>query len=169
MTYFSGKTQVADIKKHYRDLAFIYHPDLHQDRFDYYNAIMTAVNAEYLEALARADRQTSVDENGKEHTYYYSQKVEQAIIDKIDELVKLRMVDVEIWLVGTWVWVDGNTRPYKDQLGKNGLKLSWHSKRKMWYFKQSPYRTTYSNQSFGSLKAKYGADRYESETTPALV
>jgi len=168
MTYFT-QTQVVDIKKHYRDLAMLYHPDRHQDRFEYYNRIMQEVNAEYLEALSRADRQTTTDAEGKEHTYFYNRQTEQAIMDKIAELIKLRMVDVDIWLVGTWVWVEGNTRPYKDLLGKDGAKLSWHSKRMMWYFKTTPYRTQYSGAGFDSLKAKYGANHYESESNPALA
>ena len=170
--FFDTVYQVNDIKSLYRDLAFQYHPDRNPAAdFEKFNRLMQQVNAEYHEALKSADRQTAKGEDGKDHTYYYNQEREQAVVDKIAELIKLQMDGVDIWLVGTWVWVEGNTRPYKDQLGKDGLGLSWHSKRKMWYFRTAQYRTQYSGADFDTLKTMYGAEKYENERDqrPALA
>jgi len=43
----------------------------------------------------------------------------------IDELMK--MDDITIEIIGCFVWVTGDTKPYKEQL--KTLKFRWHSKK----------------------------------------
>ena len=154
--YFSNCTTPEEIKRRYRELAFQNHPDRGGD-----TRSMQDINAEYHEALQRANGHTHRD-GEKEYTYRYEYECEQAIIDKISELLKLQMADVEIWLIGLWVWIVGDTRPYKEDL--KTLKCRWHSKRKCWYWKPYEDRSFYSNQSLGNLATRYGAKRFESET-----
>ena len=45
------------------------------------------------------------------------------LMNKISQLISLKMDGVDIWLIGKWIWVEGNTKSYKDALGKNGLGL----------------------------------------------
>jgi len=87
-------------------------------------------------------------------------------MDMISELLRLHMDGVEIWLIGTWLWIAGNTKPYHQVLGRKGLGCHWHQQRKMWYWKPYKGRTRYSNGSFSSLAMKYGATKIVEEENP---
>lgn len=148
--FFAGLISPELVKKHYRKLAMEHHPDRGGS-----TEIMQAVNVQYHIALSRCDGFKSIDDQGKEHKYHYDQDIEQAIMDKISELLKLRMSGVEICLIGTWLWVRGATKPFKDQL--KALSCRWHSKRICWYWKPYSGRTHYNRHAdFASLAWKYG-------------
>ena len=133
--YFLNLTTVFEIKKKFRELAMQHHPDLGGD-----NETMRIILEQYHEALAGVDGQSSFDEQGTEHTYHYNEANEAAIAEKIQQLLSLRMKNVEVALVGTWIWVSGDTKPHSKKLGRKkdadgnpvGLGLSWHGKKKMW-------------------------------------
>lgn len=66
-----------------------------------------------------------------------------------DELVAAldNTKDIEAELIGTWLWVTGNTRDHKDVLKALGFR--WSGKKQAWYMSPAPvkrgYRTKYSN------------------------
>ena len=164
MKYFEGCKTVQDIKSLYRKLAMQFHPDRGGD-----TATMQMINLEYHEMLKRLDGFVSWDSKGKEHTYHYRADVEQQIIDKINEMLNLRMEDVNIELIGVWVWVYGaNTKKYKEDLKKAGCR--WHSKRQMWYWhKKSNYRREFSGVPFEMLRQMYGSKVYDSDDSLGLA
>lgn len=43
---------------------------------------------------------------------------------------------IEVELCGKWLWVDGETKPVKEELKKLGLR--WASKKEKWYFAGTP-------------------------------
>jgi hypothetical protein len=145
---FSGLT-VEQIKIKYKKLAMQYHPDLGGDL-----EIMKMLNNAYEAALKSCDGQKTKDDQGQEHTYKYSQEIEQALMNKIIELLSLNMEDVDIDLIGTWIWVTGNTKPFKDKIKQAGC--TWHSKRGCWYFKIGKYYGKSSTSSLEELAKKYG-------------
>lgn len=154
--FFINCQTVNEIKSEYRRLCFIHHPDVGGD-----TATMQQLNAAYHKALKTFHGQVNQGSDGKDHTYYYNQDIEQAIIDKINELLALRLPNINILLVGTWIWVDGDTRPVKDSLKKAGLK--WHSKRSKWFFHTATFHRKYSGIDFDDLCDVYGAKSYKNE------
>jgi len=159
--WIEGCLTVGSVKKEYRHLAFENHPDLGGD-----TATMQEINAAYLVVLAALDGQTSLGTDGKEHTYRYSEKVEQAVMDKISEVLKVAKPEWEVELIGTWLWVSGTAKADKDVLNKNGLGMKWHSKRERWYWHLPTYRRTYSRIGFNDLRAMYGSQVMEKEQQP---
>lgn len=152
--FFQDCKTVNQIKAEYRRLCFIHHPDMGGD-----TATMQELNREYHEALSRADGETNIGTDGKPHTYYYNEAAEQAVMDKINELLNLRLPNIDILLVGTWVWVTGDTKPVKEQL--KSLKMRWHSKRQKWYWHTKSYRRRYNSKaSFNDLCDTYGVKSY---------
>lgn len=161
MTFFSHLSTVNDIKLHYRKLCMQHHPDRGGD-----TSLMQLINAEYHSALKRCNNQEFTGTDNKQRTYHYRQNVEQAVMDKISEIVSVGMVDVEIMLIGHWIWITGDTRQYARQLGKDGLKMRWHPKRKAWYW-HLPSKRKYrfnAHVELDDLAASYGYQSFDSRS-----
>lgn len=151
------QTTVADIKKEYRRLCNIHHPDKGGE-----TAMMQEVNAQYHEALQNIDGAVTQDKNGTKHTYTYKFDVEEAIIDKIDELLSLNLTGIEISLIGTWIWITGETKVYKEQL--KAAKCKWHAKRKCWFFSLQSKTRYNSKASLDDLASTYGYSTFNRKT-----
>jgi hypothetical protein len=146
MSYFSGLFTVEDVKVRYRELAKTHHPDIGGN-----TETMQAINAEYHATLARLDGQESTGTDGKRHRYTYQREREQAIMDKIAELLRVLPAGVEVLLIGLWVWIQGTSR--EDTETRAALKkagCSWHGKRGCWYWRPEEMRH-YGRQSRGNL------------------
>lgn len=158
MRFFDDVTTPEAIKSRYRELAFRFHPDCGGD-----TAIMADINNQYHDALNRANGQTS--EDGK-HTFYYKVDIEQALIDKISDLLALRRQDIDIALIGTWLWITGNTRDCKDDLKRLGFKF--HSGRLAWYFHVEKWTGRRSSQGLETLAMRYGYQTFKSRDRDAV-
>jgi len=160
--FFSHLHTVGEVKSEYRHLAKTHHPDRGGD-----TATMQRVNAEYHAKLESLNGQTSTGFDGKDHTYYYNAEVEQEVMDKIAELLGLDLPGCEVELIGTWVWVSGDTKPVKDQLKAAGCR--WHSKRQRWFWRRFTYRRRYSGLSMSQLRNAYGSQTFspQSDDQPA--
>lgn len=156
IAYFSPGMTVAQLKKEYHALAMRWHPDRGGD-----TATMQAINEAYQRALAAADGSISYDENDEPHEYHYNAEREQAVVDFIDRLIKSGALQptVDCWLIGTWVWIQGDTKPVKELL--KALECKWHSKRACWYWHPDDGRKWHYNRnaSLDGLAAAYGASR----------
>lgn len=148
MNYFAHLDTVEAVKARYRELAMQHHPDKGGEI-----ATMQAIYAQYHAALKKLD--------GKTHdarTYTYKEEVEQELMDKLQELLKLRSLDIS--LIGYWIWVTGDTKPNKEALKAAGLQ--WHSRRKCWYYKPAGWKKSKrSTDSLDALAAKYGYKHFK--------
>lgn len=153
MQYFHDCKTVEEVKRLFRKLAMKYHPDRGGD-----TATMQELNRQYQIALKRCDGQTSTGTDGKEHTYKYDEAAETEIAEKIDELLKLKIPDIEIALIGKWVWITGDTKPHRKALKEAGCR--WHSKRECWYWQNTGY-VGRSKASLEELAGKYGYHKQE--------
>ena len=156
MKYFNSCTTIADIKKLYRQLCSKNHPDRGGDL-----EVMKAVNVEYKEVLQNFDGKVEQGSDGKAHTYTYNENIEEELMVKINELLALNLSDIEIDLIGTWLWISGNTKQCKEQL--KALKCKWHSKRKVWFFSMQK-KTRYNKKaSLSDLAASYGCTTFSKQ------
>ena len=148
--FFAGCSTVEQIKSTYRQWAFKLHPDHGGDLEQ-----MKELNLQYERTLKNANGQTSVDSEGKEHVYRYNESIENELVEILFQLLSLKMQDVDLLLIGSWVWVVGDTKPHKDQL-KN-LKCRWHSQRSCWYYRSAKSRCfSQSSGDLSELAQKYG-------------
>ena len=139
---------LEELKSMYRKLAMLHHPDRGGD-----TETMKAVNAEYDELFPKLK---NVHKNKDGETYTARQEsAETADQFKtlIDEL--MRMDDIVIEIIGCFIWITGETKPYKDQL--KALKFQWHSKKVAWYLKPEDYRKrSHKDYDLDTIRAMYG-------------
>lgn len=159
--YFDNLTEVSSVKKKYRKLCFEHHPDRGGDV-----EIMQEINVQYMSALSAANGQVSQDDRGQSHTYHYNEEKEQELIDKIGELLALHMQNIDIALIGVWIWITGETKQYKEQLKE--LRCKWHSKRKCWYFNNGKKSRYNRKGSLNDLANKYGYKSFENNSQNAI-
>lgn len=90
-----------------------------------------------------------------EHKIYFSNESKfdlelEKIISKI-----LHFENITIEVVGSWIWLSGETKPIKDKL--KDLNFKWASKKKMWYYGEMKGRS-HKEKSLDEIKSKYGCE-----------
>lgn len=152
--YFGRVHTIEAVKKLYRSLAQTMHPD-HGGT----DEGMKALNAHYTAKLKSFDGTKSRDADGKERTYNYNMNEESAVMAQLFKLFALKLQGIQIELIGTWIWVTGDTKPNKDALKGAGCK--WHNKREVWFWSYKPWGGRASKGSLASLARKYGSTSFD--------
>jgi curved DNA-binding protein CbpA len=161
--FFQSTDSVEDIKKEYRKLVLIHHPDCGGDE-----ETMKLLNQEYFFLLKNFDKTSSIGTDGKEHKYTFDEERESEITEFLNKFHALQLdSDVEADLIGLYVWITGNTRPVKDKLKEIGCW--WHLTRECWYFKPSGVRSGRSRGSLEDLADKYGVSNVKFKKQKSLV
>lgn len=139
--YFEKCKSIEELKREYKKLAFVYHPDRGGD-----TEIMKAINNQYEEALSNLKK---ANKQNTENT----EKAED-FINLINNIINLKGLIIEV--VGNWIWVSGETKEHKDILKANGFFYA--SKKKAWYYKPSDYvGRSRKHYSLEDIKSKYGS------------
>ena len=148
MKHFSDIHTIEELKKEYRKLALKYHPDNAQTGNI---EMMQEINNEYeflFKKLQNSDKKANKNEASSD------------FIEIINRLMALKGIVIEI--VGSWLWVTGNTFSNKDILKEIGFMYS-KSKKSWYYFKDidgKKHRSSY--QSMDNIRIKYGSQKMES-------
>lgn len=114
MNFFKSVTDLKELKKQYRKLALKFHPDRGGNEEDF-----ILLKEEYEQIYQRLSKDSSSSDSYP---------------DVIDSLMKYN-VDIEI--IGTWVWVSGQTYQIRDELKELGFK--WAGKKKAWFWHEGDY------------------------------
>ncbi len=114
MRFFQEVTDLKELKKQYRKLAMEFHPDRGGNEEDF-----ILLKEEY-DALYN---QLSKDSRSKD-----------SYPEVIDSLMKYN-VDIEI--IGSWVWVTGQTYQIRKELKELGFQ--WAAKKKAWFWHEGDY------------------------------
>lgn len=114
MKWFKDINTLDELRTMYRKLALLHHPDRGGSTSD-----MQEINNEYeilSERLINSNPDFSAGRKSWEHF------VSEEIRVKLNEIIFLEDVTIEI--IGSLIWVTGNTRAVKDQLKSHGFKFS---------------------------------------------
>ena len=137
---FREVTGINEAKKIYKTLAKKLHPDVGGSEEEF-----KILNSVYTDLI--------------EHKIYFSNDIKIDIeLEKIISLI-LHFENITIELVGSWVWVSGDTREIKDKLKAIGFK--WASKKKMWFYGEMKGRNP-KEKSMEEIKSKYGSETLKS-------
>ena len=143
---FQNVEGINEAKKIYKTLAKKLHPDVggNEEAFKILNAVYTDLI---------------------EHKIYFSNDIKIDIeLEKVISLI-LHFENITIELVGSWIWVSGDTKEIKEKLKELGFK--WASKKMMWFYGEMKGRNP-SEKSMDEIKAKYGSETLKNEEKKKL-
>ena len=149
LKYFIGVETIEELKKKYKELAKKLHPDLggNKEKFQEMNNEYDKL-LESLKANKKANKANNKDNDNFK--------------DIINELIKYNELTIEI--IGSWLWISGNTYPLRDTIKKLGLL--WSKGRKKWYYTADTIgaNTHYKKKTYDQLKNDYGYTKIKSST-----
>lgn len=157
--YFTNCNTLEELKQAYRRLAMANHPDKGGSV-----EVMQEINKEYEEAFAKV-KNIHTNSTGEEYTKETNEAPEE-FINIINELVKMHGVIIEI--IGSFLWLSGNTKEYKDQIKKLGFK--WSNNKLMWYKSPEGYRKfSKKDYSINDIREMFGSEVYTKQQRDLLA
>lgn len=138
---FVSVSGINEAKKIYKTLDKKLHPDVGGSEKEF--KILNAVYTDFIE-----------------HKIYFS--TESKIDLELEKIISqiLHFENITIELIGSWIWISGNTKEVKDKLKE--LNFKWASKKKMWYYGEMKGRNP-KQKSMDEIKGKYGSKTFKSK------
>lgn len=160
MKYFTSCTTLEALKKEYRRLCMIHHPDRGGDA-----ATMAAINNEYDEASHRLQYQHRTTE-ASSSTESEDEEVPEEFRAVISRLVVLAGIEIEI--CGSWIWVTGATYPNLEALKAAGCR---YSKNKVaWYWHPAGEHSRSRKQlSLDEIRQLHGSEKIKTRSAAVLT
>lgn len=147
MKYFNSS---EDLKKQYRAWCKKLHPD-HGGDPEAFREMME----EYQELQLHGFKQEARNQETE-----LTAELERAL----KKIVTLEGLEID--LVGSWLWVSGETFNFREILKEAGFK--WASKRKKWYFSEEKAKGKFKGD-FEQLKAHHGFKEIKGKTVEKIA
>ena len=149
MKWFKNVTTVEELRKEYRRLLKLYHPDNENGSVE----VTQEINAEYdlvfpiLSGKEHADGQSYTQEENEQF-----KAIMKAIIG----------YNITIEIIGSWIWCF-DCYQYKEQL--KTLGFTWCSKKKAWVWHNGQYRRHHKREiPLNDIRAKYGSQTVKNQS-----
>lgn len=150
MKWFNNPQTLEELKKQYKKLAIKHHPDRGGNTAD-----MQQINNEYDKLFEKLkDIHTTAD--GKTYTAQQTTtETPEEFRNIIDVLIRLDGIKIEV--IGSWLWVTGNTFIQRDTL--KSMKFRFSKSKTAWYFHGNDYHKT-SKKTFTleQIRSLYGSE-----------
>lgn len=138
----SGAITKEAVKMAYRRACMQYHPDRNPSG----EHMMKMVNAAYA-VLEDYEGEADVEE----HAADYGEALNRA-------LNAIAGLGFDIEVCGAWIWLTGDTRPYKELLKQQGFR--WAPKKLRWFYRPEDYKShSRGKWSMDQIRDKYGSDK----------
>ncbi len=144
--YFVDIQGINEAKKVFKNLAKILHPDKSGTNEEF--QILNSVYNHFLE----------------NELYFSNESKFDLEIEKIISQI-LHYDDLIIEVIGSWIWLSGETKSIKENLKSLGFK--WASKKKLWYFGEMKGRNPHQS-SMNDIKSKYGFQTVKTKSKKTL-
>jgi len=126
--YFNNCSTLEEVKATFHRLAKELHPDAGGDPEEF-----KRMYSEYQQAF---NQYKNIHKNHEGQTYTKeTDETPEQFADLIRALTNLNGCIVE--LIGSWIWVTGNTKEHKDTLKE--LHFRYSAKKAAWYFHEGEY------------------------------
>ena len=156
--YFNDCRTEEQVKARFTELAKKFHPDNGGDA-EQFKAMMN----EYKEAFKQYK---GIHEDSKGQTYTketaYSAEDFAEIIEKI-----IHFEGVKIEIIGSWIWVSGNTYNYREALKEN--KFFFSKSKKAWYNNGADKKSFRKGHfTLEQLRERWGTEEVETKKTDKI-
>ena len=144
---FSEVTGINEAKKVYKTLAKKLHPDVGGSEEEF--KLLNAIYNDFIE-----------------NKIYFSNdfKIDLDLEKIISQILHFENITIE--LVGSWIWLSGDTKEIKDKLTELGFK--WASRKKMWYYGEMKGKG-HGEKSLDEIKDKYGSKIFKKKENEKLA
>ena len=161
--YFDSINDLDTLKTMFRQLAIKFHPDKNPGQEQEMTVIMQQINVEYEQAMKRILRSGGRSEDQVEEEI----ELDARIREMIQRIVHLEGIDIE--LVGSWLWVGGNTFNNRHQLKEAGFLFA--SKKKAWFWRadEDKARRNRREMSMDDIRNLHGSKTITPERRYALA
>jgi hypothetical protein len=151
-SFFHQCLSLQQVKLRYKELAMQHHPDRGGNE-----DIMKTLSFEYNQVVYSPNFNFSGQNEEQKNSFL-----------KFPEIInKIVHLDVIIEIIGSWIWLSGNTRPHRELLRETGFYFAQN--KKMWYYRSHSQSSTNRNPlTIDKIRALYGTDNVETQTTPQL-
>ena len=151
----NGQYTLADIKQIYRKLASVNHPDKGGN-----TETMQLINTAFEELCKFFTSNSTLDINQDEAN---TNSINFEFIQTLKTMVR-----VTIEVCGYWVWLSGDTFPYKDKIKELGFKFS--GAKKSWYWSPTIDTSSFKrgSKSMKNIRKQYGSTIIETESQSVL-
>lgn len=140
MAYFNDVTTLEELRKQYKALLKLFHPDMPNGSEETCKSINTEYEQLFKKLKDIHDNQKSRPEAEQKTTYYndakYNTKEDEQLRNILNRVISLLGINIEI--IGNWIWIDGNT--YQHRLYLKELGFKWASEKKRWYYHTDTFR-----------------------------
>jgi len=155
-TYFKNISTLEQLRTAYHCLIRNNHPDNGGTWTGKDFAAMTKEYKAFFKELEKWDTTHTREDATAAERNKYNKKQDQAIRRAMRKVVHLNGINIEI--VGSWIWIDGNTYECRDYLKSIGY--TWSKSRKKWHF--TPYQRAKwykgGKMSFDEIRERYGSE-----------
>lgn len=154
--YFDSCTTLDELKKEYRRLVMLHHPDRGGD-----TRIMQEINSEHDRVFKRLQKVNNQYAEEKREGYHYNRETPEQFRHIIEYLMLLDDIQVEI--CGSWLWIV-SPKKNADALKKIGCRWSANKRRWYWYegIKYSRYQKSKNHVlTMQEIRDAYGSQYVE--------
>lgn len=153
--FFADCQTAEELKKAFHKLAMKFHPDNGGD-----GEAFKAMKAEF-EMLFDLLKNVHRRKDGETWEATGEKATTETAAEFMDIIEKVMFIDnLTVELCGSWVWVGGETKKYKDYLKENGFKYS--ANKKMWYYQRDGVRKWHKKAwSITEIRDTYGSEVYK--------
>lgn len=168
--YFKNPQTLEELRKQYRDLLKKFHPDNENGSEE----ITKAINAEYEQLFkvlknrheSKTDNSTDSGSKKSYDNMKWNFEEDEKLRDILNKVIHFENITIEI--IGNWIWLSGNTYPYKKDLKELGFK--WASQKKNWYWHSETFiKKSHRKLSMDEIRDYYGSTEVETESRKKLA
>ncbi|WP_024348139.1 J domain-containing protein [Lacrimispora indolis] len=167
MKYFKDINTLEELRKQYKELLKKFHPDNPNGSTE----ATQEINAEYDKLFQilkdKHDSKTAGNQDNK--SSYEDMKWDFAEDEKLRDVLNkiITFTGINIEIIGNWIWIDGDTYGYKDEVKAMGFK--WAREKKKWYYHTETFRKrSHKKLSIDDIRNYYGSTEVKPEERKRL-
>lgn len=158
LKYFMDCQTAEELKSAYHKLVKKLHPDNGGDAKEF--VTMKSEFESLFNILKNTHYNSKTGETWEATGDRATTETAKEFMDIIEKLMFISALNVE--LCGSWIWVSGDTKSYKELLKELDFKYS--SNKQMWYYQRDGKRRFHKKAwSINQIRDVYGSEKYRGE------